>query len=89
MSSHTALIDDRRMSVRVPRLRSVHCPRSQRTQLLDRDRVLSAHRTSAGVATYLRCHCGGLVIEQPEGAIVHSAPHRPLALSRSSDGRER
>lgn len=74
MTPRTELMEDQRRSGRSPRVRRVHCRWTQHAELLGEDRVLSAHRTSAGVATYLRCHCGGLVIELPDGATVHSRP---------------
>lgn len=52
--------------------REVRCPRCGIVKLLGRDRVLSAHRTSEGVVTYLRCHCGGLVIAMPDSPSVHA-----------------
>jgi len=74
MGSDREMNDGPRTSGRLSRARRVHCTSAQRTEVLDKDSVLSAHRTSAGVATYLRCRCGALVIELPDGGIVHPAP---------------
>lgn len=50
----------------------VRCDRLGLDTVLGRDRVLSAHRTSEGVVTYLRCHCGGLVIGGADGSMRHA-----------------
>ena len=58
--------------------RDVHCPRCGIVRPLGRDRVLSAHRTSEGIVTYLRCHCGGLVVAMPDVPAVHAWSHSDL-----------
>ena len=43
----------------------IHCHRAHIDHELGPDRVISAHRTSDGVVTYLRCPCGDVVVVGP------------------------
>lgn len=47
------------------------CDRSGGAVVLGRSQVLSAHRTSGGVVTYLRCRCEALVIVIGDGPGTH------------------
>lgn len=71
---HSPRFDDRTAG----RYREVRCPQCGIVKPLGRDRVVSAHRTSEGVVTYLRCYCGGLVVATPAGPTVHARPRAEL-----------
>lgn len=71
--------DTRVRSTAKPAQHRVRCDRLDLDTVLGRDRVVSAHRTSEGVVTYLRCHCGGLVIAGADGSMKHAHSAHPAA----------